>query len=103
MYLASLAILAGLILLSEDVRVALLRYLLPFATLIGLLALVSSIFALASPLGIGLLLAGLILAMNTLYTIPGVGQRLQALGLWLSRFRLPLGLADVALGLFFIV
>ncbi len=103
MYLAILAIFAGLILLSEDLRVALLRCLLPFATVVGLLALVSSFFALASPFGIALLLAGLILAMNTLYVIPGVGQGLRTLGLWLSRFRLPLGLANVILGVFFIV
>jgi hypothetical protein len=103
MYLAILAILAGLILLSEDVRVTLLRFLLPFATVVGLLALISGLFALSNPLGVALLLAGLILAMNTLYAIPGAGQRLRSTGLWLSRFRLPLGLANVALGLVAIV
>ena len=103
MYLAVLAILAGLILLSKDLRVGLLRILLPFATAVGLLALVSGLFSLDSPFGISLLLAGLVLAMNTLYGVPGVGQGLRSLGFWLNGFRLPLGLVNVFLCVAFIV
>lgn len=99
MFQAIVAITAGVVLLSQIKRGALRRLLTPFATLVGLIALFAGFSFSIFPLNIALFLAGLVLAMNTLYAVPSVGTGLKEIGLWLGHFRFPLGLANLVLGL----
>jgi hypothetical protein len=101
------AILAGLVLLSGALRkvpgvgASLERFagwLVPFGVVIGVVAIVLGLLELLSFEGILLILAGLVLAVTALRTIPSVGPSLGRLGNALSEFRYPLGVIVLAVG-----
>lgn len=102
------AILAGLVLLSgvlqkiPGVGVYLERlagWLAPFGVAIGVVAIVLGILELLSLEGVLLILAGLVLAVSALRTIPSVGPSLGRLGSALTEFRHIIGAVVLALGL----
>ncbi|MGH2582663.1 MAG: hypothetical protein ACRDFQ_07190, partial [Anaerolineales bacterium] len=68
-----------------------MRSLLPFQTVIGVIALVAGILNVLSLLGIVLILAGLILSIKALSGVPSVGPSLVRTGRALDPFRLIIG------------
>jgi hypothetical protein len=94
-----IGILAGLLLLSEAIRGPLVRPLLPFQTVIGVIALVAGILNFLSLFGIALILAGLILAVKALSGVPSLGPSLVRAGRALDPFRLIIGLIVLILGI----
>jgi hypothetical protein len=91
-------ILAGLLLLSGAIRGPIIRSLMPFETVIGVIALVAGILNFLSLFGIVLILAGLILAVSALSSVPSIGTSLARAGDALQPFRLILGLVVLILG-----
>lgn len=92
-----LALLAGLLLLSDQLRsvstlAALTHKLKPFATVIGVLALVVGLLNLLSLMGLLLLLGGWALAADALAAVPAVGGALRSGGRSLRRVGWLLGL-----------
>jgi hypothetical protein len=96
---AIVAILAGLLLLSEAIRGPIIRNLQPFQTVIGVIALVAGILNFLSLFGIVLILAGLILAINALAGVPAIGDGLTRAGRALNPFRLIIGIVVLILGI----
>ncbi len=103
-----ITILAGLVLLSgalqkiPGIGVYLERvagWLAPFGVVIGVVAIVLGILELLSLEGILLILAGLVLAVSALRTIPSVGPSLGRLGNALWEFRYIIGVIVLALGI----
>ena len=95
---AIVAILAGLLLLSSVMRSDWLQPLVPFSTVIGVVALVAGVLNIASVMGIALIMAGLILAANALSGVPSIGDNLRNAGRWLDSFRVIIGLVVLILG-----
>ncbi len=104
-----IAILAGFVLLSgvlhniPGVGPPLDRFagwLVPFGVVIGVVAIVLGALELLSLEGIMLILAGLVLAVTALRTIPSVGPSLGRLGNALAEFRYPIGVVVLAIGVF---
>ena len=102
------AILAGVVLLSgafsriPRVGVPLERlagWLVPFEVVIGVVAIVLGILELLSLEGILLILAGLVLSVGALRTIPSVGPSLGRLGSALAEFRYAIGAVVLAVGI----
>ena len=93
------AILAGLLLLSSVMRSDWLRPLMPFSTVIGVVALVAGVLSITSVIGVALILAGLILAASTLASVPSIGTYLANAGRWLDNFRVVIGVLVLVLGL----
>jgi len=102
------AILAGLLLLTgvlqkiPGVGPSLERFagwLVPFEVAVGVIAILLGILELLSVEGILLILAGLILAVSALRTIPSVGPALGRLGSALSQFRYIIGVIVLAVGI----
>src|SRR5574341_2651435 len=94
------AILAGLLLLSGSLRKvpgigpsleSFARWLTPFDVVIGVVAIVLGVLELLSLEGILLILAGLVLAMSALRSIPSIGPSLGRLGNALADFRVVIG------------
>ena len=101
------AILAGLLLLSGALKKipavgpALERFagwLLPFEVALGVIAIIVGLLELLSLEGILLILAGLVLAVSALRTIPSVGPALGRLGSALAQFRWIIGVILLAAG-----
>ena len=96
------AIFAGLALLARWLKggaARFARWLSQFDVVIGVVALVLGVLGLFSLLGILLILAGLILSVNALRSIPSVGQALANLGNALDPFRLIIGVLVLIVGL----
>jgi membrane protein HdeD len=102
------AILAGLVLLSgalqrvPGVGPPLERFagwLVPFEVALGVIAILVGLFELLSLEGILLILAGLILAVSALRTIPSVGPSLGRVGSALAQFRWIIGVILLAAGI----
>jgi cadmium resistance protein CadD (predicted permease) len=102
------AILAGLVLLSgalqkvPGIGSSLERFagwLLPFEVALGVIAILVGILQLLSFEGVLLVLAGLVLAVSALRTIPSVGPALDRLGSALAQFRWILGVILLAAGI----
>ncbi len=109
MFTILIAILAGFVLLSgvlhnvPGIGASLERFsgwLVPFGVVIGVVAVVLGILELLSLEGILLVLAGLVLAVSALRTIPSVGPSLGRLGSALAEFRYPIGAVVLAIGIF---
>jgi hypothetical protein len=103
-----IAILAGLVLLSgvldkvPGIGPSLQRFagwLVPFEAALGVIAIILGILELLSLEGILLILAGLVLAVTALRTIPSVGPSLGRLGSALAEFRYVLGVILLAVGI----
>lgn len=95
---AIVAILAGLLLLSTVMRSDWLQPLMPFTTVIGVVALVAGVLNIASVMGIALIMAGLILSASALANVPSIGDNLRNAGRWLDSFRIIIGLVVLILG-----
>jgi hypothetical protein len=102
-----IAVLAGLVLLSgilhkvPGIGPSLEKFagwLAPFGVVIGVVAIVLGLLELLSLEGILLVLAGLILSVNVLRSIPSVGPSLGRLGNALAEFRYVIGIIVLALG-----
>jgi len=102
------AILVGLVLLTgvlhkvPGIGSALERFagwLVPFEVVLGVIAIVLGILELLSIEGILLVLAGVVLAVSALRTIPSIGPSLGRLGNALAEFRYVLGVILLAVGL----
>ncbi len=109
MFTILIAILAGFVLLSgvlhniPGIGASLERFsgwLVPFGVVIGVVAVVLGVLELLSLEDILLVLAGLVLAVSALRTIPSVGPSLGRLGNALAEFRYPLGVVVLAIGIF---
>ena len=99
---AIVAILAGLLLLADLFRGAgqrMIGTLRPFQVVIGVIALVVGILHLASVFGIALLLAGLILAVSALESVPRIGSELARAGRALAQLRILIGIVVLVLGI----
>jgi cadmium resistance protein CadD (predicted permease) len=102
------AILAGLVLLSGRLqRIPAIgpslerfaRWLVPFEVALGVIAIIVGLLELLSLEGILLILAGLILAVTALRTIPAVGPSIGRLGSALAQFRWIIGAILLAVGI----
>jgi hypothetical protein len=102
------AILAGLVLLSGALRnvpgigLSLEKFagwLSAFDVVIGVIAIVLGVLELLSLEGILLILAGFVLAVSALRSIPSVGPPLGRLGNALAEFRLIIGIILLLVGL----
>jgi hypothetical protein len=97
------AILCGLLLLAhlfpgDTAMGRVVSSLAPFETVVGVVALVLGVLNVTSVLGLLLLLAGLVLAVSALKTIPRVGDALARAGTTLDRFRVVLGVIVLIAG-----
>jgi cadmium resistance protein CadD (predicted permease) len=108
MITAIVAILAGLVLLAGRLGAVpgigpglekFARWLLPFEVVIGVVALVVGILELLSLEGILLILAGLVLAISALRSIPSIGPWLGRMGNALLPFRVIIGVIILVVGL----
>lgn len=102
------AILAGLVLLTGALQKiprigpSLERFagwLVPFEVALGVIAIIVGLLELLSVEGILLILAGFVLAVSALRTIPSVGPALGRFGDALAQFRYILGVILLAVGL----
>jgi hypothetical protein len=102
------AILAGLVLLSGALRNVpgigpslekFAGWLSAFDVVIGVIAIVLGVLELLSLEGILLILAGFVLAVSALRSIPSVGPPLGRLGNALAEFRLIIGIVLLLVGL----
>ncbi len=101
MLAAITAILAGLLLLADMFHGKgqdFINKLRPYEVVIGVVAVVVGALHLVSLLGIALILAGLILAVTALQTIPRVGDDLARAGKALSQVRTLIGIVVIVLG-----
>jgi hypothetical protein len=101
---ALVAIIAGLLLLADSLGRfrgldALIRALKPYETVIGVVTLVLGVLAIFSPLGIVMILAGLLLAANALTAVPRFGDELGGASRALAPFGVLIGVAVLVLGL----
>src|SRR5439155_4903132 len=97
------AILCGLLLLADFFAglkgfSRAVRALRPFATVIGVVAIVLGILEIVSALGVLLVLSGFILAANALATIPKIGAKLGKSGRALASARVVVGILVLAIG-----
>lgn len=104
MFTALIAIMAGLLLLADSLGKfrgldALIRTLKPYETVIGVVALIAGILSIFTLLGISLILAGLLLAANSLVTVPRVGDELGSAARALAPFGVLIGAAVLVLGI----
>ncbi|HTP03062.1 MAG TPA: hypothetical protein VMJ64_16925 [Anaerolineales bacterium] len=74
-------------------------WLAPFEVALGVIAIIAGLLELLSLEGILLILAGLVLAVSTLRTIPRVGAGLGRLGSALTPYRWIIGVILLAVGL----
>jgi membrane protein HdeD len=102
------AILAGLVLLSGALRKVpgvgpglerFARWLSAFDVVIGVIAIVVGVLELLSLEGILLILAGFVLAVSALRSIPSIGPPLGRLGSALAEFRVIIGIILLLVGL----
>lgn len=103
---AVIAILAGLLLLSDLIKGGGKRFitpLQPFAVVIGVVALVVGVLHIRSVLGIALVLAGLILSVSALKSIPRIGDELARAGRALEQVRVVIGLIALIVGIMALV
>lgn len=94
-----IAILCGLVLAAKLIpggRV--LSALLPFKTIIGIVALVIGILNITSLIGITLIIAGLILTINVISKVPLAGRYLKQAGSVLVKFQAIIGVFLLILG-----
>ena len=101
-----IAILAGVLLLSDLARgkaKGAIGKLQPFGVVIGVVALVLGVLHITSVLGVALLLAGFILAVSALKSVPRVGDDLARAGNALERIRTPIGAIVLIIGLIALV
>ncbi len=101
---ALVAVVAGLLLLADSLGRfsgidALIRALKPYETTIGVVTLILGIFSIFSPLGIVMILAGLLLGANALTTVPRVGDELGGASRALAPFGVLIGGAVLVLGI----
>lgn len=106
------AILAGLVLLAGSLhsipgvgaRLArFARLLAPFEVVIGVVAIVVGLLELLSLEGILLILAGLVLAVSALRSIPSIGPTLGRWGNALAKFRVIIGVIILLIAVFDLV
>lgn len=103
---AIVAILAGLLLLADLFTGAgqrMITNLRPYEVVIGVAALVLGVLGITSLLGIALLLAGFILAVSALQSIPRVGSDLARAGRALAPARTLIGIVVLVLGVMALV
>ncbi len=74
-------------------------WLAPFEVALGVIAIIVGLLDLLSLVGVLLILAGFVLAVTALRTIPSVGPSLGRLGNALGEFRYILGVVLLAVGL----
>jgi hypothetical protein len=101
MLTAIVAILAGLVLLADlfhGTAQRMIGNLRPYEVVIGVAAVVLGILQLLSLLGIALLLAGLILAVSALQSIPSIGDELARAARALAPVRTLIGIVVLVLG-----
>jgi hypothetical protein len=101
---AIVAILAGLLLLADSLGRfrgldSLIRALKPYETIIGVVTLILGVLAFFSPLGIVMIMAGLLLATNALASVPRVGDELGGASRALAPFGVLIGAAVLILGI----
>ena len=99
---ALVAILCGLLLLSSLFRAetaGLVGALKPFETVIGVIAVVVGILAITSLTGIALIVAGLVLAISALSSVPVIGGYLRRAGEELARFHVVIGVIVLVIGI----
>jgi hypothetical protein len=97
-----IAILAGLVLLAHWLKGSAARLaesVARFDVVIGVVALVIGVLEIVTIQGILLILAGLILAVNALRSVPSVGETLAKAGTSLDPFRMIIGILVLAVGL----
>ena len=97
-----IAILAGLVLLAYWLKGDAARFAMSvarFDVVIGVVALVIGVLELTTIEGILLILAGLILSVNALRSVPSVGELLARAGTSLDQFRMIIGVLVLAVGL----
>ena len=72
-----------------------------FQTIIGILAIIVGLLYLGESWlqGIVAIIAGLILAMGILTSIPAIGASLEKLAKWLGRFQTIIGIIAIAIGI----
>lgn len=104
MLLALIAICAGLLLLADSLGKyrgldALIRWLRPYSTIIGVIALIAGVLHFFSLLGIALILGGIILAAGALVTVPRVGDEFGGVAQKLTPFATIIGVIVVVLGI----
>lgn len=101
---AIISIIGGLLLLSPLVKASspgsrLLRQMQPFKIVVGIFALVIGIINILSLIGLTLIAAGLILALEAISQIPKLGRELKKLGRFLSNFQIVIGVLIFIMGL----
>ncbi len=99
--LAGLALLTGALQKIPGIGASLERFagwLVPFEVALGVIAIFVGIFELLSFEGLLLILAGLVLAVSALRTLPSVGPALGRLGSALAQFRWIIGAILLAVG-----
>ena len=69
-----------------------------FQTIIGIIAIIMGILNLGLQ-GIVAILAGLILAMGILPSIPAIGDNLEKVAKWLGRFQTIIGVVAIVIGI----
>lgn len=102
MIAAILAILAGLLLISELFSGSgkqAIEKMRPWQTVMGVIALVVGILNIISVIGIALILGGLILAANAMTAIPSVGDDLRKAGRYLAQFGVVIGVLLLIIGI----
>lgn len=96
---AFVAIITGLVLaVSILPGGGVLRALMPFKIIIGIVALVIGILNITSILGIALIAGGLVLALKTLGNVPAIGVYLKQAGQFLTRFQVIIGIVLIIIG-----
>jgi hypothetical protein len=101
---ALVAIIAGLLLLADSLGRfrgldALIRTLKPYETAIGVTTLIMGVLAIFSPLGIVMILAGLLLGANALAGVPRFGDELGGASRALAPFGILIGATVLVLGI----
>lgn len=100
---AFVAIVAGLLLLDDRIGgkagARIVGALRPFEVVIGIVALILGVLNLLSILGITLVLAGLVLSVSSLRTVPRVGDDLARAGTAVGRYRNIIGVVAVIIAI----
>jgi hypothetical protein len=101
---AIVAILCGLILAANVFPGGkIFSALIPFKTLIGIVALVVGVLNITSIIGISLIIAGLVLTINSIKTVPLVGRYLKQIGQVFVKFKTIIGVFLLIIGIIEII
>jgi hypothetical protein len=100
---AFVALVAGLLLLDDRIGgkagTRIVGALRPFEVVIGIVALILGVLNLLSILGITLVLAGLVLSVSSLRTVPRVGDDLARAGTAVGRYRNIIGVVALIIAI----